>query len=162
MRHKNVQIAGHQGFVLRLGPAGKIDIIQSLAHGLRVLAVVNRVKVRERCLLHQLIGARAIETDPVVLPRVGLVGSVGDKLVGFGQKQIARLQSVRCTIDLVDALARHNQVDQVVVAHTGAPRVARQAGLMPAVKNRELNIVRVALLVGLFHLIDGHGCTSLA
>ena len=31
----------------------------------------------------------------------------------------------------------------------------------PAVKNRELDVVGVALLVGLLHLIDGHGGTSL-
>ena len=119
------------------------------------------VRVGERRLLHQLVGTRAVEADPVVLPRVGLVGGVGDELVRLGQEQIALLQRVRGPVDLIHTLARYHQMDQVVVAHAGAPGMARLAVFMPAVKNRELNIGRVALLVGLFHLIDGHGGTSL-
>ena len=160
VRHKDIQIARHQGLALRLRPAGQVDVVQRLPHGLRVLAVVYGVHVGERRLLHQLVGTRAVEADPVVLPRVGLVGGVGDELVRLGQEQIALLQRVQGPVDLIHTLARHHQMDQVVVAHAGAPGMARLAVFMPAVKNRELNVVGVALLVGLLHLIDGHGGTS--
>ena len=161
VRHKNIQIAGHHGLVLGLGSAAQVDIVQCLPHHLHILAVVHRVRVRERRLLHQLVGVRAVEAHPVILPRFNLVRGVGDELVRLGQKQIALLQGIGGPIDLVHALSGHNEVNQIVVAHTGPPRMARQTGLMPAVKNRKLYIVCVALLIGLLHLIDGHDGTSL-
>ena len=120
---------------MRLRPAGKIDVVQRFPRGLQIPAVVYGVRLGKRCLLHKLIGACAVEADPVILPRVGLIGGVGDKLVRLGEEQITLLQGVRCTVDLIDTLARYDQMDQVVVAHAGAPGVARLALLTSAVKN---------------------------
>ena len=161
VRHKYVQVARHHCLAVRLRPAGKIDVVQRFPRGLQIPAVVYGVRLGKRCLLHKLIGARAVEADPIILPRVGLISSVGDELVRLGEEQITLLQGVRGAVDLIDTLARYDQMDQVVVAHAGTPCVARLALLTPAVKDRELNIICVALLVGLLHLMDGHGCTSL-
>ena len=151
--HKDIEVAGHQGLALGLRPAGQIDVVQRFPHGLGILATVYRLSVREGRLLHQLIGAGPIEAYPIVLPRVCLVRRIGDQLVGLGQKQIALLQGIGRPVDLVHAAARHHQVDEVMVAHAGAPGVARLAVLMPAVEDGQLYIIGVALLIGLLGFV---------
>ena len=141
---------GHLRFALRLCPARQINVVQRFPRALRVLAVVDRVLVGERRLLHELVGAGAVEPHPVILPRVGFVGRIGDQLVRLGQEQVAFLQAERRPAHLVHAAPGHHQVDQIMVAHAGAPGVPGAAELMPAIEDGELHVVRVALFIRLF------------
>ena len=147
---EQVQVAHHQRLVAGLRPSGEEDVVQGLFHPVRVLAVVHGHVVPERHLQHQLVGAGAVEAHPIVFPRVLFVGGIHDQLAGLGQKNVARMQMVHHVVHLVDALAAGHIVDEIMVAHTGAPGVLRLAALQTAVEHGQLHIVGVMLFEGLF------------
>lgn len=117
--------------------------------------MVHRVQITERRLLYQFIGAGTVETHPVIFPGFGVVGGVGDQLVGFGQKKISFLQGVGNTAHLIDPLAGYHQMNQVMVPHAGAPGMPRFTVFVAAIEYGQFHIVRITLLVRLFAKI-GH------
>ena len=149
----------HRGLVLGLQAAGRVDAAQGRPHPLQVLGVVDGGSVGERQLRRKLVGAGTVEADPAVLPRLDLVGSIADELAGAGKEQIARHDLVGAPADLEHALARDDQMDEVVVPDAGTPGLPRSTALQAAVEDGQLNVVGVVLLERL--LVDVCHCGSL-
>ena len=130
-----------------------------LGRCLQVLGGVDGGSVGERQLRRKLVGAGTVEADPAVLPRLDLVGSIADELAGAGKEQIARHDLVGAPADLEHALARDDQMDEVVVPDAGTPGLPRSTALQAAVEDGQLNVVGVVLLERL--LVDVCHCGSL-
>ena len=143
---EEVQIAHHQRFVARLRPAGEKDVHKRFFHALRVLAVVHGRGLAEGQLLHKAVGACAVETHPVIFPRVVPVGGVGDKLAGLCKEDIALVQMEHGAVHRICALALHDVVNEVMVADAGAPCIAALTALLAAVEDGKLHIVGKMLL----------------
>lgn len=156
---EEVEIAHHRGLVLGLQAAGRVDAAQGRPHPLQILGVVDGSSVGERQLRRKLVGAGTVEADPAVLPRLGFVGSIADELVGAGKEQIARHDLVGAPADLEHALARDDQMDEVVVPDAGTPGLPRSTALQTAVEDGQLNVVGIVLLERL--LVDVCHCGSL-
>ena len=146
---EQVQIPHHGGFVLRLQPAGGVDVVQGCPHPVRVAGVVHRCIVRKGQLRGKLVGTGTVKAYPAVLPRLLLVGGIADQLAGTGEEQIALAHLPSAAAHLKDALAGYHQMDQVVVTDAGTPCLPRSAPLQAAVEDGQFNVVGVILLKGL-------------
>jgi len=157
---EQVEIAHHGGLVLRLHPAGRVDVGQRDAHGVRVLGTVHRGIVRKGQLRRQLVGAGTVEAYPAVLPGLLLVGRIADELAGPCEEQIARADLPGAAAHLKHTFAREHQMDEVMVADAGAPGLARGAALDAAIEDGKFDVVRVILFEGLLVNVC-HGCSFL-
>ena len=116
---EQVEIAHHGSLVLRLQPAGGVDVGQGCPHPLRVLRVVDRCFIGKGELSGQLMGAGTVEADPAVLPGLLLIRRIPDELAGLGKEQIARRDRKGLAAHLKHAPAGDDQVDEVMVADAG-------------------------------------------
>ena len=87
-----------------------------------------------------------------------LAGALG-ALVGAGISQIARHDLIGAPADVEHALARDDQMDEVVVPDAGTPGLPRSTALQTAVEDGQLDVVGVVLLERL--LVDVCHCGSL-
>ena len=147
---EQVKIAHHGSLVLRLQPAGGVDVGQGCPHPLRVLRVVDRCFIGKGELSGQLMGAGTVEADPAVLPGLLLIRRIPDELAGLGKEQIARRDRKGLAAHLKYAPAGDDQVDEVMVADAGPPGLAGGAALQTTVEDGKFNIIGVALLERLF------------
>ena len=82
---EEIKVAHHGGFILRLQPAGGINVGQSGTHPIGVVGVMHRRVVGEGELRGQFVGTRTVEAYPAVLPRLLLIGSIPDQLAWPGK-----------------------------------------------------------------------------
>ena len=146
---EQVQVAHHGGFVLRLEPAGGVDVGQGCAHPVGVAGVVDGLLVGKGELRGQFVRTCAIKAHPAVLPRLLLVGGVADELARPGKEQITGGDGKGAPAHFKGAPARNDKVDQVVVPDAGAPCLARSAPLQAAVEDGQFDVVGVILFEGL-------------
>ena len=159
---EEVEVAHHRRLVLHPQPAGAVDVLKGFAHLVGALGVVDRLLVREGQHRGQTVGADAVEAHPAVLPRLLGVGGVGVQLVGTDEKEVAGGELPRFAAGLEGALARQDQVDEIVVPDAGAPGMAGGAPLQAAVKDRKVYVAGEILFEGLFVCFRHRGASSRA
>ena len=146
---EEIKVAHHGGFILRLQPAGGINVGQSGTHPIGVVGVMHRRVVGEGELRGQFVGTRTVEAYPAVLPRLLLIGSIPDQLAWPGKKQLTLAHFPGASAHLEYALAGKYQMDQVMVADTRPPCLARSTAFDAAIEDGKLNIIGIILFEGL-------------
>ena len=118
--------------------------------------MMHRSGITEGKLCHQFVGAGAIKSNPVVFPWIILIGRVGDQLAGLSQKNISGMQFINRMVYRISSFSIRHVVNEIVVPHAWSPGVSPFTALQPAIKNRQFDIVRIALFKGLLIRV-GHG-----
>ena len=83
------------------------------------------------------------------LPRLLLIGSIPDQLAWPGKKQLTLAHFPGASAHLEYALAGKYQMDQVMVADTRPPCLARSTAFDAAIEDGKLNIIGIILFEGL-------------
>ena len=110
---------------------------------------MHRRVVGEGELRGQFVGTRTVEAYPAVLPRLLLIGSIPDQLAWPGKKQLTLAYFPGAPAHLEYALAGKYQMDQVMVADTRPPCLARSTAFDAAIEDGKLNIIGIILFEGL-------------
>ena len=103
--NEQVEVAHHGSLILRLQPAGGVDVGQGGTHAVRIAGVVHRSVIGEGQLSRQLVGTGSVEAHPAVLPGVLLVCGVTNELAGARKEQITGADFPGAAAHLEHALA---------------------------------------------------------